>query len=52
VRPDPHEVAEWKYVDLQTLDEDILHYPHLYTPWFKKEWDRIQHHYLPEIRNL
>ncbi len=51
-RPDPNEIADLKYVDLVKLDEDILCQPHLYTPWFRMEWDRIQRNHRTEIDNL
>lgn len=51
VRANREEIAEWKYVDRKILHQEILAYPHRYTPWFKMEWERIQkdHHF--EIEN-
>jgi len=34
--PNPEEVSEWKYLPTETLKNDILESPHLYTPWFKQ----------------
>lgn len=33
--PDPHEVGAWKYVDMESLQADILLNPQNYTEWFK-----------------
>jgi isopentenyl-diphosphate delta-isomerase len=52
VRANPSEVAEWKYVDIEKLNKDILARPHLYTPWFKMELERIQRHHRIDIENL
>ena len=35
VRPDPKEIAEWKWVDLKDLERDMKKNPEKYTPWFK-----------------
>ena len=42
IRPNKNEVAEWKYIDLETLNNDIAMQSNKYTPWFKLEWERIQ----------
>ncbi len=51
VRANHREIAEWKYIDRDELHREILAHPHLYTPWFKKEWMRIQKDYSLEIEN-
>lgn len=33
--PNPWEVADWKYVDLSWLKQNISEYPDSYTAWFK-----------------
>ena len=45
VQANQSEIAEWKYVDIEELNKDILTLPHLYTPWFKMEWEQIQRDY-------
>lgn len=52
VQADPKEIAEWKYIDRETLNKDMMTRPQIYTPWFKMEWDRIQRHYRVDIENL
>lgn len=52
VRANPNEIAEWKYMDLGELNKAIVAQPHLYTPWFKMEWERIQMHHGIDIVNL
>lgn len=52
VRANPKEIAEWKYIDRETLNKHMMTRPQIYTPWFKMEWDRIQRHYHIDIENL
>ena len=52
VQADYHEIAEWKFVALDNLNEDIRNHPHKFTPWFKLEWQRIQDQHEIEIKNL
>lgn len=52
ISPNPHEIAEWKFVDIDELDDDMKQNPERYTPWFKMEWERIKKEYLREIREL
>ena len=34
VRPDPNEVDEWRWIELEALDADMQDHPDLYAPWF------------------
>ncbi|UCH94482.1 MAG: NUDIX domain-containing protein, partial [Candidatus Aminicenantes bacterium] len=46
IQANPEEIDQWKYIDPEELDQDILAHPGVYTPWFKIEWQRIKKHYL------
>jgi len=35
INPNPKEIAEWKWVNLNILKKDITKQPDKYTPWFK-----------------
>ena len=52
IQANKHEIADWKYVDLDKLHRNLLEQSEAYTPWFKLEWDRIQQKYLSYIENL
>ncbi len=52
VHANQNEIAEWKYVDVEKLDENMSSHPYLYTPWFKIEWKRIKECYQTNIQNL
>jgi len=52
VKPNRSEIAEWTYVDLKNLEADMLTRPHLYTPWFKMELERIHRYHRIEVDNL
>ncbi|MCP4370512.1 MAG: isopentenyl-diphosphate Delta-isomerase, partial [Deltaproteobacteria bacterium] len=52
IRANPSEIAEWKNIGFEELNQDIQVHPHLYTPWFRMEWERIQRDHRFEIENL
>ena len=47
-----NEIDEWKYMDIEKLDENMSVNPDKYTPWFKLEWERIKKYHWQEIENL
>jgi isopentenyl-diphosphate delta-isomerase len=49
IAPNRNEIAEWKYMGWEELDNDIGENPADYTPWFKMEWERIRTDHLEEI---
>jgi isopentenyl-diphosphate delta-isomerase len=49
IHPNPDEIADWKYINLTDLDKDINKSPHLYTPWFKMEWEHIKKKHLKDL---
>jgi isopentenyl-diphosphate delta-isomerase len=42
--PDPDEVSDWKYVDFDSLMEDIENNPDAYTVWFKIAVKELKKH--------
>ena len=52
VEANKNEIAEWKYINLTTLDGELQKNRELYTPWFKMEWDRIRNDYMNQINTL
>lgn len=38
--PNPAEVADWKWIDLEDIKKDIAENPSLYTAWFKIIFDK------------
>lgn len=40
----PAEVADWKWMSLETVKQHITHRPELYTAWFKIVFDRFYQH--------
>jgi isopentenyl-diphosphate Delta-isomerase len=42
VSPNRMEVADIRYVHVCTLDIELALHPEQYTPWFRKEWERIR----------
>ncbi len=52
IRPNKHEIDDWKFIGISELNANIQKYPNQYTPWFKIEWERIQEEYLITINGL
>lgn len=43
-RINPDEVAEYKYISFEELDEDVCRNPDHYTVWFRKIYRNVQFH--------
>ena len=52
ISPNKNEIDEWKYTDIEKLEENMSINPDKYTPWFKLEWERIKKDHWQEIENL
>lgn len=50
IKPNPEEIDQWKYVDVNWLKEDVEKHPEKYTPWFKIALDRVLQH-VPHVNN-
>ena len=47
-----NEIAEWKFMEIAELEEELVIHPDNFTPWFKMEWERIRKEYWGEIERL
>jgi len=47
-----NEIAEWRYISIPDLSSEISEKSHLFTPWFKMEWEQLTSDYLSEIEAL
>ena len=52
VTVDPLEIAEWKFIDISTLSQQLKDNPEHFTPWFKIEWQRILEDYQNELERI
>jgi len=52
ITPNPKEIADYKWMDLNQLKNDVNQNPGKYTPWFKIEVKRLFSVYKKEIDNL
>jgi len=43
------EIANWRFVDIKSLNEELEAEAGRFTPWFKLEWAHIREHYLDAI---
>ncbi len=42
VRPNLHEIADWRWISPEALDLEIDTHPERFTPWFVLEWPRVR----------
>ena len=36
INPDPHEVSEYRWISFDQLQQELVHSPQNFTPWFKQ----------------
>ena len=48
--PDTDEIKATRWVDLETLAEDMRRSPNRYAPWFRLAFDRFRQHAIPPDR--
>lgn len=41
IKPNPEEVADWKWINLKDLKKNITKNSDKYTPWFRMRWERV-----------
>jgi len=49
VQANREEVAAWRYISPQQLDQEMQEHPNQFTPWFKMEWQRVSQQHLAQI---
>ena len=49
VDPNVSEIANWRFIDIKSLNRELETRSERFTPWFKLEWARIQEDYLDAI---
>lgn len=47
-----NEIAAWRFVDVDALEDELAAQPERFTPWFKMEWNHIRSHFLDEILEI
>jgi len=45
------EIADWRFVSVDELEDELMERPERFTPWFKMEWFHIREHFLERILN-
>ncbi len=43
------EIAEWRYLDIASLESEVAASPENFTPWLKMEWAQITNSYIDNI---
>lgn len=49
IDPNVSEIANWRFVDMESLNDELASEAHRFTPWFKLEWAHIRENYLDAI---
>lgn len=47
-----NEIAEWKFVNIAQMENEMETNPEHFTPWFKMEWERIKMDFINKIETL
>ena len=50
-KPNPDEVMDWKYVDLEWVVEDMKANPENYTAWCRIVFDNVKGHFLNTVQS-
>ncbi len=45
-----NEIADWRYVSVEELEEELKQYPEHFTPWFRLEWASIQKEFPSKVK--
>lgn len=48
--PNTAEIADWRWVSADELDEEVSRTPEIFTPWFLEEWPRVREAFLQRNR--
>ena len=49
IDPNVSEIANCRFIDIKSLNQELADDEDSFTPWFKLEWSHIQAHYLDDI---
>lgn len=41
-----HEIADWRFISVPDLEQEMAAYPERFTPWFKMEWEKLNKDYI------
>ena len=47
-----NEIADWRFVPVEALNEELATETDKFTPWMKLEWERIQEEYGSRLRHF
>ena len=52
VRPNPNEIADWKYMSPARLDDELNRNPDSFSPWIKLEWETLHRDHREQLDRL
>ena len=51
-KPNPNEIAAWRWVSAQSLDRELGDNAEAFTPWCRQEWDALRERYADALSGL
>lgn len=48
----PDEIADWRWISVDELQQELAHSPDSFTPWFKLEWAELSGRWRPRLQRL
>lgn len=52
VRVNENEIAGWRFISAEDLEQEMQQNPNQFTPWFKLEWQCLTQNYYKELLAL
>lgn len=52
IKANENEIADWRFVSAEDLEQELSDKPNHFTPWFKLEWQRLNQDYGHILRSL
>ncbi len=52
VQVNPNEIAAWRWISPEALEQEMAQHPERFTPWFKMEWERIRNEFWERVKQL
>ena len=48
----PDEIAAWRWISVEQLEQELVEQPERFTPWFKLEWQELMANWQAQIQSL
>ncbi|MEM7054383.1 MAG: NUDIX domain-containing protein, partial [Pseudomonadota bacterium] len=48
----PDEIAAWRWVSAEQIEQELAEQPQVFTPWFKLEWQELAANWQAQVQAL